>query len=108
MLASQDNQVTYLVPWTHLQKPPKEGGKPRPHGAKVCIRAEVPFKVPCVAGAYELVSYQMGPGGPAVWGKDFQAAISAHDAPGYGKVLAAFHSEFGRLNTGKGSKRLPR
>uniref|UniRef100_H2V800 Nipsnap homolog 3A (C. elegans) n=1 Tax=Takifugu rubripes TaxID=31033 RepID=H2V800_TAKRU len=24
MLSSQDNEVTYLVPWTHLQKPPKE------------------------------------------------------------------------------------
>lgn len=34
MLSSQDNEVTYLVPWTHLQKPPKEGGKPRPQHAK--------------------------------------------------------------------------
>ncbi|XP_029688045.1 protein NipSnap homolog 3A-like isoform X2 [Takifugu rubripes] len=74
MLSSQDNEVTYLVPWTHLQKPPKEGG------------------------VYELVSFQMCPGGPAVWGKDFQAAISAHDAPGYGKVLGVFHNEFGPLN----------
>lgn len=37
MLSSQDNEVTYLVPWLHLQKPPKEGGKPRPH--RVNIRA---------------------------------------------------------------------
>lgn len=29
MLRSQDNQVVYLVPWSHLQEPPKEGGKPR-------------------------------------------------------------------------------
>lgn len=49
---------------------------------------------------YELVSYQMSPGGPAVWGKDFQATISAHDAPGYGKVLGAFHNEIGLLNRG--------
>lgn len=34
MLTSQDNEVTYLVPWSHLQKPPKEGGKPRPHSAR--------------------------------------------------------------------------
>lgn len=54
----------------------------------------------CVPGVYELVSYQMRPGGPAVWGKDFEAAVSAHDAPGYGKLLAAFHGEFGLLNRG--------
>lgn len=27
MLSSQDNEVTYLVPWCKIQKPPKEGGK---------------------------------------------------------------------------------
>lgn len=27
MLSSQDNEVTYLVPWSKFQKPPKEGGK---------------------------------------------------------------------------------
>lgn len=26
MLSSQDNEVTYLVPWSKIQKPPKEGG----------------------------------------------------------------------------------
>lgn len=31
MLVSQDNEVNYLVPWSHLHEPPKEGGKPRPH-----------------------------------------------------------------------------
>lgn len=49
---------------------------------------------------YELVSFQMRPGGPAVWGEDFQAAAAAHDAPGYGKLLGVFHSEFGLLNRG--------
>lgn len=34
MLRSQDNEVTYLIPWSHLQKPPKDGGKPRPNTAK--------------------------------------------------------------------------
>uniref|UniRef100_A0A8C7XFG8 Nipsnap homolog 3A (C. elegans) n=1 Tax=Oryzias sinensis TaxID=183150 RepID=A0A8C7XFG8_9TELE len=74
MLTSQDNEVTYLVPWSRLHKPPKEGG------------------------VYELASYQMRPGGPAVWGSAFQAAVCARDAPGYGKLLGAFHSEFGALN----------
>lgn len=49
---------------------------------------------------YELVSYQMCPGGPAVWGNTFQAAITAHNVPGYAKLMGAFHSEFGQLNTG--------
>lgn len=35
MLTSQDNEVTYLLPWSHLQKPPKEGGKPHPLPAKL-------------------------------------------------------------------------
>nr|XP_033487706.1 protein NipSnap homolog 3A [Epinephelus lanceolatus] len=74
MLTSQDNEVTYLVPWSRLQSPPQEGG------------------------VYELVSYQMRPGGPAVWGHAFQAAITAHDAPGYGNLVGAFHNEFGRMN----------
>jgi len=55
----------------------------------------------CVSGVYELVSYQMRPGGPAVWGSTFQAACTSHDAPGYSKLLGAFHSEFGPLNRGK-------
>ncbi|TMS01207.1 Protein NipSnap-like protein 3A [Larimichthys crocea] len=50
MLASQDNEVTYLVPWSRLQRPPQEGG------------------------VYELVTFQMLPGGPALWGNAFQAA----------------------------------
>ncbi|KAM8733146.1 protein NipSnap homolog 3A [Acanthopagrus latus] len=74
MLISQDNEVTYLVPWSHLKRPPQEGG------------------------VYELVSFLMRPGGPAVWGNAFQAAITAHDAPGYGKLVGAFHNEFGLLN----------
>ncbi|KAF0040248.1 hypothetical protein F2P81_008483 [Scophthalmus maximus] len=61
MMSSQDNEVTYAVPWSHLQRPPQEGG------------------------VYELVSYQMRPGGPAVWGHAFQAAVTSHDAPGQGR-----------------------
>lgn len=53
-----------------------------------------------VSGVYELATFQMQPGGPAVWGDAFQASITSHDAPGYGKLLGAFHSEFGALNRG--------
>ncbi|XP_035524903.1 protein NipSnap homolog 3A [Morone saxatilis] len=74
MLTSQDNEVTYVVPWSRLQSPPQEGG------------------------VYELVSFLMKPGGPARWGKAFQAAVSTHDAPGYGKLVGAFHNEFGLQN----------
>lgn len=74
MLTSQDNEVTYLLPWTHLERAPRDGG------------------------VYELVSFQMCPGGPAVWGDAFQAALTSHDAPGYGKLIGAFHNEFGLLN----------
>ena len=27
MLMSQDNEVTYLVPWSKVDRPPKEGGE---------------------------------------------------------------------------------
>ncbi|KAL2089102.1 hypothetical protein ACEWY4_016001 [Coilia grayii] len=74
MLSSQDNQVTYLVPWSKILRPPKEGG------------------------VYELVSFQMCPGGPAVWGAAFQAAVSAHAHTGYAWPVGVFHNEFGPLN----------
>ncbi|KAK1789347.1 hypothetical protein P4O66_015281 [Electrophorus voltai] len=74
MLSSQDSEVTYLVPWSKIQKPPKEGG------------------------VYELVSFQMKPGGPAVWGEAFQGAVGTHAAPGYAHPVGVFHSEFGWLN----------
>ncbi|KAI5626862.1 protein NipSnap-like 3A [Silurus asotus] len=74
MLSSQDNEVTYLVPWSKIQNPPKEGG------------------------VYELVSFQMKPGGPAVWGQSFQGAVCTHAAPGYAYPVGVFHSEFGLLN----------
>ncbi|XP_034038156.1 protein NipSnap homolog 3A [Thalassophryne amazonica] len=74
MLTAQDNEVAYMVPWCDLQRPPQDGG------------------------VYELVSYQMRPGGPAVWGKAFQASVTSHDAPGYCHLVAVFHNEFGLLN----------
>ncbi|XP_061100752.1 protein NipSnap homolog 3A-like isoform X1 [Conger conger] len=74
MLASQDNEVTYRVPWSQLDRPPKEGG------------------------VYELATFQMRPGGPAVWGEAFQAAVTTHARPGYAHLVGVFHSEVGRLN----------
>ncbi|KAJ8247644.1 hypothetical protein GJAV_G00248630 [Gymnothorax javanicus] len=74
MLTSQDNEVTYLVPWCRIERPPKEGG------------------------VYELATFQMRPGGPAVWGQVFQGAVSTHARPGYAHLVGVFHSEFGLLN----------
>ncbi|XP_051715743.1 protein NipSnap homolog 3A isoform X1 [Ctenopharyngodon idella] len=74
MLSSQHNEVTYLVPWSKLQKPPKDGG------------------------VFELATFQMKPGGPAVWGKAFQAAVGTHMGSGYAHSVGVFHSEFGQLN----------
>ncbi|XP_051875524.1 protein NipSnap homolog 3A isoform X2 [Pristis pectinata] len=51
MVIKQTNEVAYLVPW-----------------AQICTASK--------PGVYELVSYQMVPGGPAVWGKAFQKACS--------------------------------
>ncbi|XP_018615098.1 protein NipSnap homolog 3B-like [Scleropages formosus] len=73
MLTSQDLEAAYLIPWCKIEKPPKKG-------------------------VYELVTFQMKPGGPAVWGKAFQAAVSAHAKTGYSHLVGAFHSEFGPLN----------
>ncbi|KAI1887789.1 hypothetical protein AGOR_G00193980 [Albula goreensis] len=74
MLTSQDNEVTYLVPWSKIEKPQKKGG------------------------VYELVTFQMKPGGPAVWGAAFQAAVTTHASPGYAQPVGVFHNEFGQLN----------
>ncbi|XP_038660141.1 protein NipSnap homolog 3A isoform X2 [Scyliorhinus canicula] len=73
LLRDQTSEIVYMVPWTVLTEPPKKG-------------------------VYELVSYQMAPGGPAVWGKAFQKAVSAHSHVGYCTLVGVFHSEFGNLN----------
>ncbi|KAJ8382119.1 hypothetical protein SKAU_G00028970 [Synaphobranchus kaupii] len=46
MLASQDNEVAYLVPWCSIKKPPKKG-------------------------VYELATFQMKPGVPQCGGRPF-------------------------------------
>ncbi|XP_075066564.1 protein NipSnap homolog 3A [Mixophyes fleayi] len=73
MIDEQTNEIAYLVPWCKLQKPEKEG-------------------------VYELVSFQFKPGGPAVWGKAFRAAISTHVNTGYTKLVGVFNTEYGSLN----------
>lgn len=42
----------------------------------------------------------MKPGGPALWGEAFRAAINAHINTGYTKLIGVFHTEYGLLNTG--------
>lgn len=55
---------------------------------------------PFLPGVYEWVTFQMKPGGPALWGQSFQAAINAHINTGYSKLIGVFHTEYGLLNTG--------
>ncbi|XP_061874424.1 protein NipSnap homolog 3A isoform X2 [Colius striatus] len=81
LIEKQHNEVAYLVPWCQLGKPPKEGG------------------------VYEWVTFQMKPGGPALWGEVFRAAISAHINTGYTKLIGVFHTEYGLLNTVRDSVR---
>ncbi|XP_017732218.1 PREDICTED: protein NipSnap homolog 3B isoform X1 [Rhinopithecus bieti] len=69
----QETESTYLIPWSTLEKPPKEG-------------------------VYELAVFQMKPGGPALWGDAFKRAINAHVNLGYTKVVGVFHTEYGELN----------
>ncbi|XP_050617825.1 protein NipSnap homolog 3B isoform X1 [Macaca thibetana thibetana] len=71
----QETEITYLIPWSKLEKPPKEG-------------------------VYELAVFQMKPGGPALWGDAFKRAINAHVNLGYTKVVGVFHTEYGELNRG--------
>ncbi|XP_074850711.1 protein NipSnap homolog 3A isoform X1 [Carettochelys insculpta] len=73
-LTKQNNEIVYLVPWCEIGKPPKEGG------------------------VYEMVTFQMKPGGPALWGQSFRAAINAHLNTGYTKLIGVFHTEYGLLN----------
>ncbi|XP_065405934.1 protein NipSnap homolog 3A isoform X2 [Chrysemys picta bellii] len=73
-LNKQHNEIVYLVPWCEIGKPSKEGG------------------------VYEMVTFQMKPGGPALWGQSFRAAINAHLNTGYTKLIGVFHTEYGLLN----------
>ncbi|XP_064357936.1 protein NipSnap homolog 3A isoform X2 [Dromaius novaehollandiae] len=49
-------------------------------------------------GVYEWVTFQMKPGGPALWGEAFRAAINTHINTGYTKLIGVFHTEYGLLN----------
>ncbi|XP_048359773.1 protein NipSnap homolog 3B-like isoform X2 [Sphaerodactylus townsendi] len=74
LLKTQDMEIAYLVPWCKLGTPPGEG-------------------------VYELVTYQQKPGGPALWGQSFKAAIDAHVSKSYATLIGVFHTEYGMLNT---------
>lgn len=69
----QEVEITYLVPWCKIRTPPKEG-------------------------VYELATFQMKPGGPALWGDAFKRAINAHVELGYSTLVGVFHTEYGALN----------
>ncbi|KAI5942270.1 protein NipSnap homolog 3A-like isoform X1 [Manis javanica] len=73
LIDEHQNEITYLVPWCKLEKPPKEG-------------------------VYELVIFEMKPGGPPLWGNAFKRAINAHVDLGYSKLIGVFHTEYGALN----------
>ncbi|XP_058428357.1 protein NipSnap homolog 3A-like [Marmota monax] len=73
LIDKQESEITYLVPWCKLEKPPKEG-------------------------VYELATFQMKPGGPALWGDAFKRAINAHVDRGYTRLVGVFHTEYGTLN----------
>ncbi|XP_006150653.1 protein NipSnap homolog 3A [Tupaia chinensis] len=73
LIDKQESEITYLVPWCKLEKPPKEG-------------------------IYELATFQMKPGGPALWGEAFKSAIHTHVNLGYTKLIGVFHTEYGVLN----------
>ncbi|KAM7319776.1 protein NipSnap homolog 3B [Alexandromys fortis] len=70
---AQEVEITYLVPWCKIGTPPKEG-------------------------VYELATFQMKPGGPALWGHAFKRAVNAHVELGYSKLIGVFHTEYGALN----------
>ncbi|KAF4019567.1 hypothetical protein G4228_011167, partial [Cervus hanglu yarkandensis] len=73
LIDKQESEITYLVPWCKLVKPPKEG-------------------------VYELATFQMKPGGPALWGDPFKRAVHTHVNQGYTKLVGVFHAEYGVLN----------
>uniref|UniRef100_H0VEH1 NIPSNAP domain-containing protein n=1 Tax=Cavia porcellus TaxID=10141 RepID=H0VEH1_CAVPO len=69
----QECEITYLVPWCKIEKPTKEG-------------------------VYELATFHMKPGGPALWGDAFKRAVHSHVNRGYTKLIGVFHTEYGTLN----------
>ncbi|XP_070375205.1 protein NipSnap homolog 3A isoform X1 [Equus asinus] len=73
LIDKQESEIAYLVPWSKLEKPPKEG-------------------------VYELATFQMKPGGPALWGDPFKRAVHTHVNRGYSKLVGVFHTEYGALN----------
>lgn len=53
-----------------------------------------------ILGVYELATFQMKPGGPALWGNAFKRAVNAHVDLGYSTLVGVFHTEYGALNRG--------
>uniref|UniRef100_A0A5F8GS01 Nipsnap homolog 3A n=1 Tax=Monodelphis domestica TaxID=13616 RepID=A0A5F8GS01_MONDO len=72
-IIEQRNEVVYLVPWSKIEKPLKEG-------------------------VYELCTFLMKPGGPILWGEDFEKSVNSHVHVGYSKLVGVFNTEYGALN----------
>ncbi|XP_053312463.1 protein NipSnap homolog 3A-like [Spea bombifrons] len=73
MVDEQYNEIAYLLPWCKLRQPEKQG-------------------------VYELVTFQLKPGGLAIWGDAFRAAISAYVNTSYTELVGVFNTEYGSLN----------
>ena len=45
-----------------------------------------------------MATFQMKPGGPALWGNAFKRAVNAHVELSYSTLVCVFHAEYGALN----------
>ncbi|XP_060055051.1 protein NipSnap homolog 3A-like isoform X4 [Erinaceus europaeus] len=51
-------------------------------------------------GIYEMVIFQMKPGGPLLWEEALKKAIHAYASQGYSKLIGVFHTDYGALDRG--------
>ncbi|XP_019713823.1 protein NipSnap homolog 3A [Hippocampus comes] len=75
MLTCQNNHVAALLPWSRIDAPPRHGG------------------------AFELASFRTRPGAAALWAAPLGDSAACRDAGGRARLLAAFHSDIGHLDT---------
>ncbi|XP_060055050.1 protein NipSnap homolog 3A-like isoform X2 [Erinaceus europaeus] len=75
LIDKQESEITHLLSWCKLEKPPKEG-------------------------IYEMVIFQMKPGGPLLWEEALKKAIHAYASQGYSKLIGVFHTDYGALDRG--------
>ncbi|KAJ1218002.1 hypothetical protein NDU88_005588 [Pleurodeles waltl] len=68
-----DVEIAYLIPWCQLRKTEEKG-------------------------VYELVSFQMKPGGPELWDEALKSFIHSQVCPGYTNLIGVFQTEYGLLD----------